>query len=99
MEEAVSTTIELCKSAKAALGELSRLTPEKTNEALLAMADSLVKNTESILLSNREDCERARESISPVMLDRLKLKVCNGIRPSFMVTERAISAPPTRPEI
>ncbi|MBR2651025.1 MAG: glutamate-5-semialdehyde dehydrogenase, partial [Clostridia bacterium] len=73
MEEAVSTTIELCKSAKAALGELSRLTPEKTNEALLAMADSLVKNTESILLSNREDCERARESISPVMLDRLKL--------------------------
>lgn len=65
--------IEMLKSAKLAKSEISQLTTEQKNNALAAMADSLLAHTEKILAANALDMEAARTSISPVMLDRLKL--------------------------
>ncbi len=49
---------EMIKSAKAASTELLRLNDEKITEALLAVADALEKNTESILKANALDLEK-----------------------------------------
>jgi len=46
---------------------------EKINEALLSMADALIKNAEKILKANEADIENAKDKISPVMIDRLRL--------------------------
>jgi glutamate-5-semialdehyde dehydrogenase len=67
------TTIELMKRAKAAVPDLATATTEQKNQALLYMAEHLLKNTERILAANAEDVEAARTHISPVMLDRLTL--------------------------
>ena len=64
---------EMLKAAKAAKKEVSLLTTEQKNKALLAMADALVEQTEAILAANAQDMEAAKGSISTVMLDRLKL--------------------------
>lgn len=69
----MKTTIEILKDAKAVKSVLCSLSSEKKNEALLAMADALVENTEEILCENAKDLERARGTISEVMLDRLAL--------------------------
>ena len=68
-------TLDILKSAASAKSAVASAGEEKINEALLAMADSLIKSTDKILLANREDEERAIESgkISTVMLDRLRL--------------------------
>lgn len=65
--------IEMLKAAKAAKSEVSRLTETQKNAALLAMADSLIANTQSILDANAADMEKAALSVSNVMLDRLRL--------------------------
>ena len=52
---------------------LAMLTSDEKNRALLAMADALVEETETILKANAEDIEAARGSVSDVMLDRLRL--------------------------
>lgn len=67
------TTQELLKKAKAAKAKLSLVSVEKIDEALLSMADALIENTDSILAKNREDIEKAKGTISEVMLDRLSL--------------------------
>ncbi|MBE6908228.1 MAG: glutamate-5-semialdehyde dehydrogenase [Ruminococcaceae bacterium] len=46
---------------------------ERKNAALLAIADALARERESILAANRDDLEDAKERYSSVMLDRLTL--------------------------
>ena len=67
------TTLEILQRAKAATAALSSITTEQKNAALLAMADALVADTAAILTANEADMEAAKDSISPVMLDRLAL--------------------------
>ena len=77
---------EMLKAAKAAKKEISQLTEEQKNAALCAMADALVAETDAILQANLADMEAAKDSISTVMLDRLKLTreriagMANGLR-------------------
>jgi len=68
-----SSTILLCERAKAASAELRTLDDGKINEALSAMAAALVLRTPEILKANALDMEAAKDGISPVMLDRLRL--------------------------
>ncbi len=80
------TTQDILVAAKAACREAARLTTEQKNQALLAMADSLVAHTEDILKANAADLEAAKATLSSVMLDRLALSpariegMANGIR-------------------
>ena len=67
------TTQELLTKAKAAKADLGLVSTEKINEALLLMADALMENTDAILAKNREDIEKARGTVSDVMIDRLSL--------------------------
>lgn len=62
----------LC-AAKAAKTEISQLTTQQKNEALMAMADALLAQKDAILAANAQDMEQAKGTISPVMLDRLRL--------------------------
>lgn len=66
-------TMELLKKAKSAKGIIAGLGEQEKNEALCAMADSLVACTEDILKANAIDMEKANGKISEVMLDRLRL--------------------------
>ncbi len=63
----------MLEAAKAAKTEISRLTPVQKNAALNAMADALLSNEATILAANALDLEAAKETISTVMLDRLRL--------------------------
>ncbi|MEE3334159.1 MAG: glutamate-5-semialdehyde dehydrogenase [Ruminococcus sp.] len=67
------TTKELLIKAKNAKSQLNLVSVEKINEALLAMADALVANTDKILEENKKDLDKARSTVSEVMLDRLSL--------------------------
>ena len=60
-------------AAKAAKTEGSRLSTQQKNDALFAMADALLKQQDQILAANAMDMEQAAGTISPVMLDRLRL--------------------------
>jgi len=64
---------EMLKAAKAAKVQVSCLTTEQKNAALEAMADALLKNEEKILSANAVDLEKAKSTVSTVMLDRLML--------------------------
>ena len=64
---------EMLKAAKAAKVSVSCLTTDQKNAALEAMADALLKNEEKILAANALDLEKARGTVSDVMLDRLLL--------------------------
>ena len=68
-------TIDILKDAAAAKIAVATAGEDKINSALLAMADALIKNSDSILEANREDEAKAIESrkTPPVMLDRLRL--------------------------
>lgn len=63
----------MLKAAKAAKSEIAQLTTEQKNSALYAMADALLTNRRMILSANDEDLILAKDTISPVMLDRLRL--------------------------
>ena len=65
--------IDMLKNARAAKADIARLTEEQKNSALYAMADALVAATDAILAANALDLEAAKESISSVMMDRLRL--------------------------
>ena len=67
------TTLDILKQAKAAKNELAKLSSQDKDNALLAMADALEENCESILEENKKDVEAARGKISDVMIDRLSL--------------------------
>lgn len=66
-------TQSILKEAKAAISTLAILSSEEKNKALLAMADALIADTDVILCENEKDMEAAKDSISAVMLDRLRL--------------------------
>ncbi len=67
------TTQEILRRAKAASAQLSTLTTQQKNAALLAMADALVAHEAEILAANALDVAAAADSISAVMIDRLTL--------------------------
>lgn len=60
--------------AQSSVPQLNRLSTDQKNKALLAMADALITESESIITANAEDLERGREQGTPEsMLDRLAL--------------------------
>ena len=63
----------MLENAKAAKAQVCNLTSEEKNAALLAMAEALTAHEEAILAANARDLEAAAGSVSPVMLDRLRL--------------------------
>ena len=67
------TTREILQAAKAARPALQGADTQQKNTALLAMADALEAQAETILSANAQDMESARGTISEVMLDRLAL--------------------------
>ena len=64
---------DMLMAAKAAKPEVSQLTSAQKNAALEAMAGALLARSADILEANAADMEAAKGSISPVMLDRLRL--------------------------
>ncbi len=78
--------INLLTAARTAKTQVSLLTTEQKNNALLKMADSLIENTQKILDANKIDCDNAQGKISDVMIDRLMLNearvkaMADGIR-------------------
>jgi len=64
---------EMLRAAKAAKAQISQLTSVQKNAALEAMADALLAHSADILAANALDLDAARNTISPVMLDRLRL--------------------------
>ena len=69
----MSSTQEILIKAKETVAKLRGVSDGKINEALAAMADAVVKNTDKILSKNAIDIEAATGKISPVMIDRLRL--------------------------
>ena len=69
----MSSTQQILKAAKETVAEMRSVSDEQINSALVAIADSLVKNTEKILERNKVDIEAASGKISEVMIDRLRL--------------------------
>ena len=67
------TTIDIVKKTKAAWQSLCNADTEKKNQLLLAMANALIENSETISKENQKDMDRSRGVISDVMLDRLFL--------------------------
>ena len=67
------TTLELLRATKAVWGSIRDASLEEKNRILLAMADALQQETDSILAANEQDMDKARGGISEVMLDRLSL--------------------------
>ena len=65
--------ITMLNAAKAAKYEITGLTTEQKNNALLAMANALTENAESILAANAQDIKNAEGVVSTVMIDRLRL--------------------------
>ena len=64
---------QMLSAAKAAKLEVSRLSTQQKNKALEAMAKELLSRQDAILLENELDLFAAREHMSEVMLDRLRL--------------------------
>lgn len=67
------TTREILEAAQAAKMPLAAADTDTKNKALCAMADALEAACQAVLAANRLDCEAAKNSVSPVMLDRLAL--------------------------
>ncbi|MFC4652274.1 glutamate-5-semialdehyde dehydrogenase [Lactococcus nasutitermitis] len=65
---------ELGQKVKNASRELAKVSTLEKNEFLRQLANSLLENTERILIENQKDLDKAVEhNISEVMVDRLKL--------------------------
>src|SRR6201998_1803613 len=65
---------ELAKQAKSASRELAKLTTAEKNTCLLAMAEALERNAETIKAANAKDMTAgAQNGLASAMLDRLKL--------------------------
>ena len=80
------TTLEILQSAKSATRALSLLSSQEKNEALIAMADALIFDTDAILAANAADVEGVKDTMNDVMIDRLRLtreriaSMADGIR-------------------
>lgn len=72
----MNSLIELGKAAKKASPVLATASEQQKNEALLKIADALIRNSDRILDQNRIDLETARQNGLPDhMLDRLALNL------------------------
>lgn len=67
------TTQEILEKAKCAKKQIALLNHEQKNAALKSMAEALITNCDSILAANKTDIDKARGTVSEVMLDRLTL--------------------------
>ena len=67
------TTMEILEQAKQAKTSINTAYTETKNLALLKMAEALCAHTPQILAANKEDMDKAKETIGAVMLDRLML--------------------------
>ncbi len=67
------TTQEILEKAKSAKKQIALLSCEQKNAVLRSMAQSLITNSDSILAANKIDIEKAKDTVSVVMLDRLTL--------------------------
>ena len=65
--------LEMLKEAKKAKNEIANLSTEKKNLGLEYMAQALKHNKKKILEANSIDLENAKDKITEVMLDRLRL--------------------------
>ena len=65
--------MNMLQNAKAVKADIARLSTAQKNAALHAMADALLANESAILSANELDLEAAKDTISTVMLDRLRL--------------------------
>ncbi len=64
----------LGKSASAASGLIARATSSEKNNALIAIADNLLKHREALLNANQQDLETAKQNqLESALLDRLEL--------------------------
>ena len=69
----MKSTLEILKAAKSSQAALRVLSTDVKNGALLAMADALENHADSILLANETDVVNAQNTLSQVMIDRLRL--------------------------
>lgn len=69
----MKSTQEILTAAKAAASALRILPSDVKNAALLKMADVLEAHTQEILQANAQDVELAKNVLSDVMIDRLRL--------------------------
>ena len=69
----MTSTKEILIKAKSTVKDMAALNDERLNDALSAMADALIKHTDSILSANERDVKAAEGKIAPVMIDRLTL--------------------------
>jgi len=82
----MTTTQELLQQAQTVKYLLGELTGSTKNKVLHTMADCLLEHSASILAQNQQDVDAARDTISPVMIDRLQLnekrisEMASGIR-------------------
>ena len=82
----MTSTKQILITAKETVKVLRGINDERINEALLRMADALIKNTAKILEENSKDIALAKDKISTVMIDRLTLtesrisSMADGIR-------------------
>ena len=67
------TTQEILEKAKCAKKQIALLNHEQKNAVLKSMAETLITNCDSILAANKTDIDKARGTVSEVMLDRLTL--------------------------
>ena len=67
------TTAQLLAAVRSAKAQMALADTNQKNNALFLMAQALKENMEEILAANTQDLEQAKDSISPVMLDRLTL--------------------------
>ncbi len=67
------TTEQILNKAKSVKGKIAVLKTDEKNNLLFSMADALVSATDEILKANKIDVEKAKETVSLVMIDRLLL--------------------------
>ncbi len=68
-----NSTICVCRKAKAVAPALAVLGHDVINDALHRMADALLADADTIIEANGLDMESASQTVSAVMLDRLRL--------------------------
>jgi glutamate-5-semialdehyde dehydrogenase len=93
MQDIVNEVENKCKEAKSAARKLALISTEKKNNALLNIADNLVRRSDEILAANKKDLTQASASgMGDAMLDRLLL---NRARLEGMAQDvRAVAALP-----
>ncbi|MBQ3213634.1 MAG: glutamate-5-semialdehyde dehydrogenase [Clostridia bacterium] len=69
----MQTTQQILQNAKKAKMQLSIMTKEVKNKVLVKISENILKNKEDILKANKIDVEKAQDTLSEVMIDRLLL--------------------------